>query len=151
MKRFISIIGIIFLAIVIIINLVYTAYLDVNECPQITFNSISYILGLITLSLFIFLITKLVNLHLFENDNIKKKKVRIILFSTFLLIYFLFNAFWIIFINPAIVGDLGHVCDVADIFSEGNDMGLSTPTYAGISLREYLRCIPSTNIYLFCL
>lgn len=151
MKRFISIIGIIFLAIIILINLIYTAYLDVNEYTQITFNGISYILGLIILSLFIFFITKLINLHLFENDNIKKKKVRIILFSTFLLIYFLFNAFWIIFVNPAIVGDLGHVCDVADIFSKSNDMGLLNPTYAGISLREYLRCISSANIYFFYL
>ena len=116
MKRFISIIGIISLSIVIIINLFYTAYLDVDEYAQITVNGLSYILALIAISLFIFFITKLINLHLFEKDNYSKKKARIILFSISLLIYFLFNVFWIVFVNPRIVGDSLHVCDIANVF-----------------------------------
>ena len=151
MKKFISIIGIVLLAILILINLVSTAYLDVNESIDINFNSISYLLGLITLSLFIFFITKLINLHLFEKDNDTKKKIRTIMFFVFLLIYFLFNVIWIITITPAILADAAHVCDTAKLFLSKNNSALSNPTYSGISLLEYLRGISSainSSIYL---
>ena len=151
MKKFISIIGIVLLAILILINLVSTAYLDVNESIDINFNSVSYLLGLITLSLFIFFITKLINLHLFEKDNDTKKKIRTIMFFVFLLIYFLFNVIWIITITPAILADAAHVCDTAKLFLSKSNSALSNPTYSGISLLEYLRGISSainSSIYL---
>ena len=79
-------------------------------------NMSKYILAIIVLSLFLFFITKLINIHLFKNDNHKKKKIKIILFAISLLIYFLFNVFWIVFVNPRIVGDALHVCDIANVF-----------------------------------
>ena len=54
MKRFFSVIGIIFLVIVVLLNIFLTANLDASEHITISFNNIFYIIGLIITGLIIY-------------------------------------------------------------------------------------------------
>ena len=136
LKKLIYIIGIIFLAIITILNFIFTAKLDSSEHIIINFNNPIYILGLIIVGILIFIITNLINKHLENNTNYKlKNKIK----KYVLIIYAIINLIWIITIMPPIVGDQGHVCDLAETFSSGDtEKYLPKPSYAGITMSEYM-------------
>ena len=138
MKKIIYALGILFLAIITILNIVFTANLDASETIEITQNGIIYIIGLILLGLLIFIGTKKIDEYLYKDKE--KKKIRKILFITAFVIYIIFNIAWIIFIRPGIVGDQIHVCNLAQTFYRNNvEEFLPNLTYAGIPLSEYIQ------------
>ena len=80
MKKIIYFCGLIFLSIVIVLNLTFTANLDLSEHITIKFNSFVYIIGIIVLGISLYIINKTINEKLYE-DIEKRKKVRKILFK----------------------------------------------------------------------
>lgn len=136
MKKLIYIIGITFLAIIIILNFTYTAKLDSAEHITINFNNPIYIIGTVILGAIIFTITNIINKYL-ENKEDSKLNKRIRKYA--LIIYAIFNIAWIILIRPPIVGDQGHVCDLAETFYSGNtEKYLQKQSYAGITMSQYM-------------
>ncbi len=141
MKKFILFIGVIFLSIVIILNFLFTANLDAKEHVTILGNSLLYVALLVITGIVIFLFTKFINNYLYngENDEVKKK-VRKYLFIAALTIYVSFCVIWTIVVRPAIVGDQGHVCDLAKGIYNGTVKDvLSYNSYAGISIGKYMQ------------
>lgn len=140
MKKIILYIGIIFLATVIILNLIFTANLDASEHITINKNSIIYILGLILTGTLIYIINKIINKYFYkEADPESNKKIRRIILTIFLSIYTIFNIIWLLTKMPPIVGDQIHVCNLAQTFYSGNvEQFLPNMTYAGIPLSEYM-------------
>lgn len=141
MKKIIYICGVIFLSIVIILNLIFTAKLDNSEHIIINFNSFIYVIGLVLGGILIYFITKIGNKYLYkEKDFESKKKIRKWLFIACLTIYILFNIIWVIAVRPPIIGDQIHACNLAQTFYSGNtEEFLPNVTYAGIPLRDYMQ------------
>lgn len=143
MKRIIHITGILFLEIVSILNLLVTANLEASEHITITFNSYIYIIGLIIIGIFIYFLSIKINHYLFLGDSNKKKKIRKIIFFVSIAIYIVFNIVWGLKINPRIVGDSVHVCNLAQTFYRGNlEEFLPNMTYAEIPLSQYMQSYP---------
>jgi hypothetical protein len=136
LKKIIYVFGIFFIAIVLILNLIFTANLDASEHITINYNSIIYILGLIIFGLGLFFGSKILDEKLKLLDDKKKKKLEIIV----IVIYALFNCIWCIVVRPAVVGDQIHAYNLAQTFYSGDDEKfLSNLTYAGIPLIEYMQ------------
>ena len=74
MKKIIYVIGILLLAAVIILNMLFTSYLNNEEHITIRLNSILYVACLILVGVLIFFITKKLNNYLYSEKNIKYKK-----------------------------------------------------------------------------
>lgn len=128
------------MAIVIILNLIFTAKLDNGEHITINYNKFIYIVGLILLGILIFMATRYINKYLYNEDSDKKKKLRKILFIVALSIFIIFNIIWVIIVRPAIVGDQIHACNLAQTFYNNNlEEFLPNLTYAGIPLRDYMQ------------
>lgn len=141
MKKIIYILGILFLAIVIILNLLFTANLDASEHITIKFNNYIYIIGIVLLATLIFFTTRIINKKLYTNEeNKSKKKLRTILFILAFSIYIAFTVIWTIIVRPPIVGDQIHACNLAQTFYRNNlEEYLPNLTYAGIPLSEYMQ------------
>ena len=141
MKKIIYFFGTVFLATVVILNLLFTANLDGGEHITISFNSFLYVVGLILIGISIFWITKIIDKHLFNDTEQKsKKELRIFLFVAALSLYLLFSVLWIIFIVPGVGGDQIHACNLAQTFYRGNlEEYFPNLTYAGIPLRDYMQ------------
>lgn len=140
MKKIIYIFGILALAIVIILNLTFTAKLDNGEHITINYNRLIYIVGLIILGILIFMATRYINKYLYNDNSEKKQKLRKILFITALTIFIIFNIVWVIAVRPGIVGDQIHACNLAQTFYNNNlEEFLPNLTYAGIPLRDYMQ------------
>lgn len=140
MKKVIYFLGILFLSIVVILNLIFTAYLDKNEHITINFNSFIYVIGLILIGLLIFFCTRAINEHLYNEQGralYKTKKFWLIIAIS---VYIIFNIVWIIAVRTPVIGDSGHVCDLATIFYKGDFAELSKRmSYAGTSLADYMQ------------
>lgn len=141
MKTIITILGMIFLTIIIILNLLFTANLDASEHITIEYNSLLYVIGIILMGVLIFFITKVINRYLYSDENSKlKKRIRKVLFIAALIIYILFCVIWTIAIRPPIVGDQIHASNLAQTFYRGNlEEFLPNLTYAGIPLSQYMQ------------
>lgn len=141
MKKIIYTLGILFLAIITIINILFTANLDASEHIEITQNSIIYIVGVILLGILIFIGTKKLNEYLYKDEEAeRKKKIRKRLLIITFSIYIIVNIAWIIIVRPAIVGDQIHVCNIAQTIYRNNlEEFLPNTTYAGIPLSEYIQ------------
>lgn len=134
MKKVIHILGIIFLAIIIILNLVFTAKLDASEHISINYNSFIYTIGIIASGIIIYMLTKKANGHIETKEN--KKRILIIA----VIAYIIFNIIWVILVNPPIVGDQIHACNLAQTFYRNNlEEFLPDMTYAGIPLGQYMQ------------
>lgn len=139
MKKIIYFCTLIFLSIVLILNLTFTANLDLSEHITIKFNSFLYIIGMFILGISLYIINKIINEKLYE-DTEKKKKIRKILFISAITIYAIFNIVWCIFVRPPIVGDQIHACNLAQTFYNGNlEEFLPNMTYANIPLSDYMQ------------
>lgn len=141
MKKIIYVFGVVFLTIVILINLVFTARLDNGEHIKIEFNSIIYTIGVIALGVIIFGLTKLLNEVLYKDKNLENRKIiRKALFITAIVVFIVANIVWIILVRPGIVGDQIHACNLAQTFYNNNlEEFLPNLTYAGIPLRDYMQ------------
>ena len=139
MKKIIYFCTLIFLSIVIVLNLIFTANLDLSEHITIKFNSFLYIIGMLILGISLYIINKTINEKLYE-DIEKKKKARKILFIITISLYAIFNIVWCILVRPPIVGDQIHACNLAQTFYNGNlEEFLPNMTYANIPLSEYMQ------------
>jgi len=85
--------------------------------------------------------SKFINRYLY-NDFEGKKKLRKKLFIGAIIIYMLFSIIWAIVVNPKVVGDSVHVCNMAQSFERKDDELLSHLTYAGITLKQYMQAYP---------
>ncbi len=150
MKRFFSVIGIIFLVIVVLLNIFLTANLDASEHITISFNNIFYIIGLIITGLIIYFASSALNKYLYKDE--KKKKLRKILFISAISIYIIADILWTILVRAPIVGDQVHVNSMGQLFYRGYDEAIiNSNTYAGIPLGEYIQAynqqIPQAFLY----
>ena len=136
-KKVIQILGIIALAIVVILNVIYTADMNSGEQVTIKFNSFPYILGLLLMAGIIYGIAK------FADKKLKKKKVRLIIVAVAVIIYLVFSILWIIFVRPGIVADSIHVLNLAQTYYRDDpNQFLPNLTYAGIPLIQYMQAYP---------
>ncbi len=144
MKKLIYILGIIFLVIIVILNLLFTSYLDNSEHSNININHITYTIGTILVGLIIYLLTKVFDKYLYNDSNLKlKKNIRIALFIIIIVAYIVFNIIWLLSVNPPVVGDSVHVCNLAQTFYRNDpDEFLNNATYAGVPLKQYLEAYP---------
>ena len=142
-KKFIAILGIIFLSIIVVLNVVYTTDMTPSEKITVNFNNLLYIIGLVLAGVAIFGLTYLINKHLFNDTETKNKhKLRIVLFIIAILLYVAFAVVFNILVRPYVVGDSVHVANLAQTFHRGNDELLSHGTYLGISLFDYMQAYP---------
>ena len=144
MKKLIQILGIIALAIVVVLNIVYTADMNSGEQISINFNNFLYIIGLIVTAVLIYWITKVINKHLYNGINEeKKRKLRLISVIMAVSVYLVFCVLWIIFVRPGIVADSIHVLNLAQTYYRDNpNEFLPNLTYAGIPLIQYMQAYP---------
>lgn len=150
MKKLFAIIGIIFLSIVILLNICFTAFLDASEHITINNNNILYVLGLVLVGILIYFLTNFINKILYKDD--KRKKLRKWLFIAVISIYIIADILWTIFVRSPIVGDQVHVACMGQLFARGYDEEiLQSMTYANISLKDYMQAynqqIPQAFIY----
>ena len=104
MKKLIQILGIVALAIVVILNIVYTADMNSGEQISIKFSSFIYIIGLIITAILIYFITEVINKHLYNGINEEKKhKLRKWIVAIAIVLYLILNVVWLIFVRPGIV------------------------------------------------
>lgn len=144
MKKIIFIFAILFLAIIIILNIAFTTELDASEHAVIHGNHVIYIIGVILTGLIIYFVTKKVYNHFYPNiDDEMKKKLRKKYFVCILTIYIVLNIVWVLLVNPKVVGDAVHVCNLAQTFYRENpEEFLQNPTYVGVTLKEYMQAYP---------
>ena len=143
MKKFIAVLGILFLTIIVILNLIYTTDMTASEQITTHFNSVLFVIGLIVVGVILFSITYFVNKFLFHDTETKNKhKLRVALFVIMLLLYIVFTVVFNIVVRPYVVGDSVHVANLAQTFYRENDELLSHGTYLGISLFEYMQAYP---------
>ena len=144
MKKIIYFFGILFLAIIIILNIVFTANLGDGEFITITCNKLIYVIGIILTGIVLYFSAKIINKYLYNDDEIElKQKIRKNLFIGTIGIYIIFNIIWAIAVNPKVTGDSVHVCNLAQTFYRKNDGELlNNFTYAGITLRQYMQAYP---------
>ena len=134
MKKIIQILGITFLAIIVILNLIFTAKLDASEHITINNNTLIYTIGIIASGIIIYMLTKKINEHI----ETKESKKRILIIA--IIAYIIFNIIWVILVNPPIVGDQIHACNLAQTFYNNNlEQYLPNMTYAGIPLGQYMQ------------
>lgn len=134
MKKIIHILGITFLAIIVILNLVFTAKLDASEHITINNNTLIYTIGIIASGIIIYTLTKKANTYI----ETKESKKRILIIA--IIAYIIFNIIWVILVNPPIVGDQVHACNLAQTFYRNNlEQYLPNMTYAGIPLGQYMQ------------
>ena len=144
MKRFFSIIGVIFLAIVVILNICFTANLDATEHITISYNNIIYILGILLIGAIIYLFANWLNKFLYKDD--KRKRLRKRLFIAALAIYILADILWTIFVWAPIVGDQVEVAMMGKLFYKGYDEEiLQSGTYAGHYTERIYSILPTAN------
>ena len=144
MKKIIYILGILFLVIIIILNLLFTAYLDSSEHVNISFNNWMYTIGVILVALLVYILTKIIDKFLYNNGESRlKKNLRRTLFVIVIAVYIVFNVMWLLSVNPPVVGDSVHVCNLAQTFYRNDpDQFLNNETYAGVPLKQYLEAYP---------
>ena len=138
MKKIIYFFGVIFLSIIVLLNIIYTATLDSSEHITITLNSLIYIAGLITVGVLLYFGSKILDKYLYNNEA--RGKIRKWAFGIALTIYIVFNIIWLIKVNPPVVGDQIHAVNLAQTFYRGNaEEFLPNLTYAGIPLSKYMQ------------
>lgn len=140
MKKLIHFIGIISLIIIVAVNLVFTATLDVSEKITINFNNWLFIIGIIVSTAIIYFITKIIdkNINKDSKKNIKKE-----IFLLVSIIYSIFCILWVILVRPGVGGDSIHVYNLAQTMYRGNlQEFLPNVTYMGIPLIEYIQSYP---------
>lgn len=136
MKKIILTCGILFLTVVVLLNMVFTA--NLNQAEQITIlqNSIGYMLGIVALGIGIYSVTQVLDRH------VSNRFKRYFLIGGWV-VYAVFLVLWVLLVNPYIVGDSIHVANLAQTFYSGDAQRfLPHLTYAGIPLIAYMQAYP---------
>lgn len=132
MKKFIYILALLFLTIIILLNILFTSYLDISEHVEVNYNNFIYDIGVIFLVLLLYFSSKYIDSY---DEQLKKRII-----SVSLSIFIIFNIIWVIVVNPKVVGDSVHVCNLAQIFyREDSQELLYNLTYLGVPLYEYMQ------------
>lgn len=144
MKKIISILAMFFLISIIMLNIIFSANLTSDEHIEIKYNNfIDNIFIIVMLLVVYFSANALDSLFHF---NMKYRKVEFSnakIFKILLLIYNIIVIIWAISVNPKVVGDSVHVCNLAQVYSaETYEELLEHSTYAGISLKQYMAAYP---------
>lgn len=139
LKKIIYLFSIIFLCVIFILNILFTANLNSSEVINIDFNNLIYIFGLIISGTLIFLISQGLDKKL---NNVEPKKKKILLVLVFS-IYIIITLIWTILINPRIIADQLHASNLAQAIHRNSveDL-LKNNTYAGIPFSTYLVAYP---------
>ncbi len=103
MKKIVFWVGVLFLSIVVILNILFTANLDASEHILINTNGIIYVLSLVLLGTIMFLLTEFANKYLYKEDSDSKKRLRKIIFVISITLYVIFSILWVILVRPAII------------------------------------------------
>lgn len=141
MKKIVYFLGILFLALIIVLNILFSTRMDTWELVTISFNNPLYVLGFILLGTAIFALAYFIDKHLYNDINPeKKKKLRKILFGVAITIYILFSFLWVIFVLPYNIGDNGAICDIATAFYRNDESMLDNINfYANLPIRTYMQ------------
>lgn len=132
MRNFIYILALSFLTIIILLNILFTSYLDISEHVEVNYNNFIYDIGIIFLVLLLYFSSKYIDSY---DEQLKKRII-----TVFLSIFIIFNIIWVIVVNPKVVGDSVHVCNLAQIFYRENSQELLyNLTYLGVPLYEYMQ------------
>ena len=132
MKKFIYILALLFLTIIILLNILFTSYLDISEHVEVNYNNFIYDIGVIFLVLLLYFSSKYIDSY---DEQLKKRII-----SVSLSIFIIFNIIWVIVVNQKVVGDSVHVCNLAQIFyREDSQELLYNLTYLGVPLYEYMQ------------
>lgn len=143
MKRVIYVFGVVLLMIVAVLNLIFTTRINAAEEAIVSMNSILYVIGLIAVMLLLFFATRFLNKYLYKDSSEKKIELRKFLFWGGFALYIIFNIVWLINVNPKVGADSVHVANLAQAMYEGNiDEVLTSETYLGMPLREYMQAYP---------
>ena len=138
LKKIFATIGIFFLVIIIVLNICFTAYIGPREIVTIYFNNLVYIFDILLLGIFIFAIANIINKFLYNND--KRKKLRMILFILFAVIYIAATIVFTLVVKPPITSDQKVVGLMAYSFNmENSEEMLEKEAYAKISIKEYMQ------------
>lgn len=143
MKKIIYIFGVVFLASIIILNVLFTAHLSNKEKITVHWNNIVYIIGAILLAVSLFLATSKLNDY-FNNKTAqdKRKKGKIILIIA-CVVYLLLNILWVSMVRPMVKADQLYSCNLAQTIYRGDlEEFLPNKTYLGFSLAQYAQCYP---------
>ena len=120
MKKIVYLFAIILLVMIVIVNIVFTTYLDTSEQAIIQTNHLGYIIGVFLVGNLIYFITYRVNQYLYKDEASDiNKKMRKKLFIVAFTMYIIFNIIWVILANPKVVGDSVHVYNLAQTFYGG--------------------------------
>lgn len=144
MKKIIYGFAIICLVMIVILNIIYTTYLNASEQAVIHVNHLVYIIGLVITGILIYSISEIIYKYVYKDMNSEaKKRLRKILKIGAFVLYIVFNIVWVVFINPKVIGDSVHVCNLAQTFYRNNlEEFLQNPTYMGVTLKEYMQAYP---------
>ena len=141
MKKLVYFLGILFLLLIVVLNILFSTRMDTWELVTISFNNPLYVLSFILLGIAIFALAYFIDKHLYNDINPeKKKKLRKILFGVTITIYILLSFLWVIFVLPYNIGDNGAICDIATAFYRNDESMLdSINFYAGLPIRTYMQ------------
>jgi len=141
MKKLVYFLGILFLLLIVVLNILFSTRMDTWELVTISFNNPLYVLSFILLGIAIFALAYFIDKHLYNDINPeKKKKLRKILFGVAIGVYILFSLLWVIFVLPYNIGDNGAICDIATAFYRNDESMLdSINFYAGLPIRTYMQ------------
>jgi len=131
LKKIIYYLGIIFLTIVVVLNIIFTTKLDLKENIEISFNNIFYIISIIFIISLLIFFTQKCN-KLFKNTLENQKNIKIII-----ILLLIFNILWISFFRPPIVGDPVQIYELSRVFYGDTNL-LNSITYAKIPLSQYI-------------
>ena len=113
MKKLVYFLGILFLLLIVVLNILFSTRMDTWELVTISFNNPLYVLSFILLGIAIFALAYFIDKHLYNDINPeKKKKLRKILFGVAIGVYILFSLLWVIFgvgkgdKRPAVITEL---------------------------------------------
>ena len=152
MKKIIYYLGIIFLTIILVLNIVFTAKIEPSEHIVISYNNIIYLIGVIVLGTIIFFLSKYIDNYLNDENLKSKKNIRKYLLILVIALYIIFTVIWVVFVRPGIGADQIHVANLAQTMNRGNlDEFFPNKTYSGLTLWEYVerytQQIPLAFIY----
>ena len=140
MKKIIYGVGVIFLVIIVIINILLTAHLNEHENISIHWNGFSSVLGLAILGVLLYWGTKKLDSYFCSEEIASRKRKRKIVLIVVCTMYILLNILWVALVRIGVGADQVHVCNLAQTFYRGDlEEFLPGMTYAAIPLSEYVQ------------
>jgi len=144
LKKIINIVAILFLLTIILLNNIFSANLTRGEQIELEYNGVIDSIFIMVMVLVLYF--SAIVIETFWHDKLKYQKweyFKMKACKILLLVYIAIIIIWTILVNPKVVGDSVHVCNLAQVFSGDNyEELLEHSTYAGISLKQYMAAYP---------